>query len=494
MNKKGFTLLEIILSLAIFAIMSVGFLSVFSTIFINTYRTSIITEETFEAQKLLEEQILDVKEKILNNDHSSITVAEDTHVLFSSYGADFEREVIVYPLTALLSNGATLETLVSQVRPPQLIVPVIESPVIITANTTLEVPYPNIGMNQLLSVNGHTPTSISNEGYLIHMLNYWYVSTGKYYIPNLPPEFPDMFSIVPGLTDKVIPTINDTHAGKFVQLMMTPVGEQGQIGRSVPSNPILISRMPSNTNLLLHLDASFIDVSSDSEVFVSTSRVKMWKNITSTAMTPQVVAENAAPEVLIEDLGSVDNNRKILSIKKNPFTTTQNLAIDTGLSTGQYLTMYFAIRFYGNEDGSIPGIAPGVTIFNANSANSVNKFTIRTDSSGLLEVQRVGNAVGTQRIAKINEEFRTGKWGIFKVDLLDNSTSLHSNLVKNQVSNQYSFSQSASNTTSINETIRLNRFQTNFADGYNVGEVLIYSGAHNEQAILEYLFDKYILE
>ena len=169
MNKKGFTLLEIILSLAIFAIMSVGFLSVFSTIFINTYRTSIITEETFEAQKLLEEQILDVKEKILNNDHSSITVAEDTHVLFSSYGADFEREVIVYPLTALLSNGATLETLVSQVRPPQLIVPVIESPVIITANTTLEVPYPNIGMNQLLSVNGHTPTSISNEGYLIHM-------------------------------------------------------------------------------------------------------------------------------------------------------------------------------------------------------------------------------------------------------------------------------------------------------------------------------------
>lgn len=493
MNKKGFTLLEIILSLAIFAIMSVGFLSVFSTIFINTYSASVITEETFEAQRILEEQILDVKKKLINNDHSSITVAEETYVLFSSYGINFEREVIVYPLITLLSNGASVETLVSQVRPPQLIVPVIESPVLITADTTLTQPFPNIGMSQLLSVNGHTPANISNEGYLIHMLNYWYLSSDKYYIPHLPPEFPDKFSIIPGLTDKVIPTINDSHAGKFVQLMMTPVGEQGQIGRSVPSNPVLISRMPSNTNLLLHLDASFINVTSETEVFTS-GRVKLWKDIGPSRIMPTAIAtENQAPLYALEQLGSGESERNILSLQSNSPTSTQNLTINTGLTNNPNLTMYFAVRFYEN---SAPGggIADGITLFNANSSNSNRKFVVRTNSNGMLEVQRVGNntQVGNQRIVAVEQEFRTGEWGIFKVDLLTSRTSIHSELAN--IDGNYAFSQSVSNNVALSHTINLNNFQTSFSKGYNIGEVLIYNGSHDDQAILEYLFDKYILE
>ena len=66
-KKKGFTLIEIILSLAIFALISVGFLGMFSTVFINTYRSTEVTENAFFAQQQIEDQIADVKRDLENN-------------------------------------------------------------------------------------------------------------------------------------------------------------------------------------------------------------------------------------------------------------------------------------------------------------------------------------------------------------------------------------------------------------------------------------------
>lgn len=493
---KGFTLIEIIISLAIFALISVGFLSMFSTVFVSTYRTSIITEETFETQKTLESMIMDIKTKLEHNEHASINVTPVDYVVFNSLGSNYRRTVKAYPVNASLSNGQIVESLVSQTRPPQLIVPVINSPVIITANTTVQVPYPNIGMKQLLSINGQTPTNISNPGYLIHMLNYWYRTTNKYYTPYLPPTFPDDFQIIPGYTDKVIPVITDEYSGKFVQLLMTPVGEKGQMGQSVPSNALLISSMPVNNNLLLHMDASFIDTTSSTEVISGLSRVRQWKDISSNPMTVVTTSNNnASPEFVIEELG-VDNLRRIISVQKNSTNSTQTLA-NTSTITGKLnLTMYFAVRFQGDPDGTTMGVAPNVVLFNINSANSTNKALIQTDADGLLEVRRIGNNTSTTRVAKIGEEFRTGEWAVFKVDLLNSRTALYSVLTLDSSGN-YLFENSSVNNTSISDTMNINRFLVNFAFGYNVGEVMIFDGeqsSEDSQAILKYLYEKYIMD
>lgn len=495
-SKRGFTLIEIIVSLAIFALISVGFLSMFSTVYINTFKTSEITEETFMTQKLLENEIMDIKTKLEHNLHADISVTPTDYIIFNSLGSNYRRTVTAYPVSSTLSNGQIIQSLVSQTRPPQLIVPVINSPVIITANTTVQVPYPNIGMKQLLSINGQTPTNISNPGYLIHMLNYWYRTSKTYYTPYLPPVFPDDFTIIPEYTDKVIPVITDLYSGKFVQLMMTPVGEKGQMGQSVPSNALLISSMPVNNNLLLHMDASYINTGSDTEVNASLSRVKQWKDISSTPMTVVTTSNNnSSPEYVLEELG-VDNSRRIISVQKNPTSSTQTLANTSTITGKQSLTMYFAVRFYGNPDGTTLGVTPNVVLFNMNSANSTRKALIQTDSDGLLEVRRIGNNTSTTRVAKIGEEFRTGEWAVFKVDLLNSRTALYSVLTLDSSGN-YLFENSSVNNTSISDTMNINRFLVNFAFGYNVGEVMIFDGeqsSEDSQAILKYLYEKYIMD
>lgn len=495
-NVNGFTLIEIIVSLAIFALISVSFLTMFSTVFISTYKTSEITEETFMTQKLLENEILDIKSKLENGLHSEITTTPTNYVLFDSLGSNYRRSVTAYPVNLALSNGQIIESLVSQIRPPQLIVPVINSPVVITADTTVPVAYPNIGMKQLLTINGQTPSNISNPGYLIHMLNYWYRTSEKYYTPYLPPTFPDDFQVITQYTDKVIPVITDDYSGKFVQLMMTPVGEKGQVGQSVPSNAILVSSMPVNTNLLLHMDASFIDTNSSTEVISNLSRVRQWKNISSTSMTVLTTSNNnASPEFVIEELG-VQTPRRVISVQKNSTNTTQTLANTSTITGKPNLTMYFAVRFYGNAEGTVSGVAPNVVLFNINSQNNTNKALIQTDADGVLEVRRIGNNASTTRVAKIGHEFRTGQWAVFKVDLLSSRTALYSSL-EVDANGVYQFANSSVNNTSISNNININRFLANFAFGYNVGEVMIFDGEQNQtdsQAILKYLYEKFMID
>lgn len=130
-SKDGMTLIEIIVALAIFAIMSVGFYGAFATIFINMYQSSEITENLFKSQQLIEERIADVKLK-LKNGLASEEKDRESFVFFSGTN---QRTVYAYHLSEKMINGKVIETLVAENRPPQLEVPIINTPVIIGAKT-----------------------------------------------------------------------------------------------------------------------------------------------------------------------------------------------------------------------------------------------------------------------------------------------------------------------------------------------------------------------
>ena len=167
-SKDGMTLIEIIVALAIFAIMSVGFYGAFATIFINMYQSSQITENLFESQQLIEERIADVKLKLKNGLASKVTEPRESFVFFSGTN---QRTVYAYHLSEKMINGKVIETLVAENRPPQLEVPIINTPVIIGAKLgTVDMPYPNIASRATMSIGLKADVGVNNEGILIQHL------------------------------------------------------------------------------------------------------------------------------------------------------------------------------------------------------------------------------------------------------------------------------------------------------------------------------------
>jgi prepilin-type N-terminal cleavage/methylation domain-containing protein len=69
-NKKGFTLMEVILSIAIFGIIAIFVVTIFSSGLKNIYRSGKRTEEVFELESK-------INEEILNEDNGDVLIKVD---------------------------------------------------------------------------------------------------------------------------------------------------------------------------------------------------------------------------------------------------------------------------------------------------------------------------------------------------------------------------------------------------------------------------------
>lgn len=488
-KNKGFTLIEIIVSLAIFAIISVGFLGMFTTVFINTYKTSEITENSFASQSLAEEAILDVKNKIDNNNHSNISQSSKTIKIFDELGTGYEKDIVVYHVKENVAGGRPIETFVAQNRPPKLIVPKITSDVRINANTTSMIPYPNIGMKNLLTVNAETPV-VDQPGYLIQHLYYWYLSDQKHYIKSLPPSFPDAYAIIPAYTGNLISSITDEYKNKFIKLMVTPVGEKGQMGSGYTSNNVLISGLSVNDNLLIHLDASMIDLTAD----VDSNRVKQWNNISPIALNTIPSTGANRPAYTIDTIGVTDPH-EVIEVTRSLTGSNQFLTIDANstINSGKRnVTVYLVVKF---DDEN--AITTNVPIIDTRYNNSTRKWTLGTNNDGQLELQKYGNNSNQKRIVTIGEtESRTGEWSILRLDVYDNQLSIKSNAIKEN--NQYIFDDVQTENNGLDRDIYSTPMRIYFNNvGYSMSEILVYEGKQSEtdsQKVLEYLFTKFIRE
>lgn len=488
-SKKGMTLVEIIIALAIFAIISVGFYSVFATVFINMYQTSRVTESAFLSQQEIEESILDVKTKLKNGLVSQVT---QSRVSVSLFTGSNQRSVFAYHLSETMVNGKVVETLVAENRPPQLRVPVITSNIVIaTFRGTTRDDYPNIASRSQLVINlvGGTPT-VNDEGLLIQHLYYWYISKLGFYTPSNPPLFPDDYEILAGYTSKDILTIPESFSGRFLKLMVTPVGEKGAMGNSVLSNDLFISPLPVYSSLLLHYDASWINKSVTTQF--SSDRVQRWLDIgpfrsasaNPSGSLPTLSTHEYSQELIKRTYGVV----RSASSGTQQLITSSNSTINTGRTS---VTVYFVSNF-----STTNGAANNVDILVARDGNNQDKFVLRTSSvvgsEGQLELVKWNN---TTTVRVINtSDYRTDQWEIVKLEVYNNRLSINHKV--SNVDNVYSFVNSVANTSfSTTRSIILTPFRMNFAQGYTIGEVLIYNGvvsSSDEQLILKYLYEKYM--
>lgn len=488
-SRKGMTLVEIIIALAIFAIISVGFYSVFATVFINMYQTSRVTESAFLSQQEIEDNILDVKTKLKNGLISQVTQERVSVSLFS--GAN-QRSIFAYHLIESMVNGKVVETLVAENRPPQLQVPIITSDVVIaTYRGTTRDDYPNIASRSQLVINlvGGNPT-VNDEGLLIQHLYYWYISKLGYYTPSNPPLFPDDYEILAGYTSKDILNIPETFSGRFLKLMVTPVGEKGAMGNSVLSNDLFISPLPVYSSLLLHYDASWIRKNISTEY--SSDRVQRWLDI------GPFKSASANPSGSLPTLSTHEYNQELIKrtfgVVRSGSSGTQQLITSTNstINTGRTsVTVYFVSKF-----STTNGAANNVDILVSRDGNNRDKFVLRTSNAsgleGQLELVKWNN---TSTVSVTNgSNYRTDQWEIVKLEVYSNRLSINHGVAA--ADDVFTFVNSVANTSyNTTRSIILTPFKMNFAQGYTIGEVLIYDGVVNssdEQLILKYLYEKYM--
>lgn len=322
-NRKGLTLVEVILSIAILGIISVAFLTSISSHFTFLNKTKSITQEAFLAQREMEKEIDVIKDKIRKNE---LSLKEKT--IFNSLGG---VKVKYYEVEKTYNNKAYY-TLVSDVK-PEILEPIeLESIEIKLKQGTTEVSY-GYGTGGFNVVGSFKNDNKYKWDHLLNLVE-WYVSTEDYNMP-LPkapdfdlnddilyysyyyPLFPRDYILVSnetiynfGTHERAFPKL-DSYAGRHIIFTVTPGAKSGKIGKQSVSKPVFVSGLPITDNLAIHFDAGFIDPSDENEVKEAggINKVEKWLDISSiygnnqpsqAAITPSSYEK---PELLKTEMG-----------------------------------------------------------------------------------------------------------------------------------------------------------------------------------------------
>jgi len=259
--NKGLTFLEIIISTAILAIISLALLSSMTGQFKLIRFTQDITLSVAAAQQSLEVMIQDVKAEIKDGEEPD---GKTNYIVFA--GKPYQRSVGGYPRSMdiqIQKSTTSLFTIVADYTMPEF--PVASASVSIRFSNDSIVAY-----QELPSLSVNTAVTI-NDPHNVNMVNIyrWYVSRPGFNSPMVSnpdeieigkvyPRFPDDYTIIPGATGTYLTPVLTQYAGRHLICTVTPAANSGKMGVTAVSNPVFVSGLPVINNLMLHLDASMI--------------------------------------------------------------------------------------------------------------------------------------------------------------------------------------------------------------------------------------------
>jgi len=483
-DNKGFTLIEVLVSITIFALISVGFFAMFSTVFITMYQSKTVTERAFLAQEQLEQTIAEVK-ATLEAGGTPTGLTTRTITLFSGTNA---RSVLVYDVTQDSTVGQSLQFSVSSVRPPVLLTPIITGGVdiAVSSNSVVQA-YPNITMPNL-SIDLSTDLVVNNPGLLIRYVYYWYISKSNQYIPTSPPNFPNDYEIITDHTSHLISTVPESYAGRFLKLVVIPVGEKAQMGTAVQSNDLYISPFPVNTSSLIHVDASYIDpADTANQVRIATSGtsikyyVKKWTDLDETANSFVQSTSTSQPILYNFTLGTGDNEQFVQGVTGVVNATTSLMASTPSIGSKTNLTVYFAAMF--EDDYPI-----NTTILQSKAVTTTgNRWELKTNDIGNLVLVRYTNSTNTTNFTLTcgNDTYRGSVWNIFKLAIFQDTLAIDIN-----------GESACSLPITTTATLQLTEFKINFDSTMTLGELIIYDAKHlisssESISITQYLHNKF---
>lgn len=300
LNKKGLTLIEVIVSIAILGILAVSFLPLFT----NHYKWIIetktkITQDAFKAQKGIEENINKIKTAMLEgniesdkyNDLgiskkiSSIKLFNDE---FSSYSERYFPNA--YETMVTLGGRERLVAIVGDKRLPELPVPTIDIVSLkfmkndIESGTKVEYfDYENIRLQAISNMSKNPQNSFNRYRHE------WFVSKPGFNIPvpavgnidedfdlgAIYPRFPEDYEAIPisselnnsytfkNSNERIITgvlrnNVVKKYPGRHILYTITPYAKSLKKGSTSVRLPLFLSGPNTTRNLKYHLDASTI--------------------------------------------------------------------------------------------------------------------------------------------------------------------------------------------------------------------------------------------
>lgn len=352
-KNNGFTLIEILIAIALIVIMSSFFLMLIAANYRILNKTKAITEEVFLAQRVMEEEIDSVKKEI--QDINQGITPDDPRTLHAKtvFNADLGGIEVSYYETEIDLNSRHYFTYISNIKPEPLEI------------IKLESVDSNVKHNDINVVYGYASSDFGVVGEFTnleaykydHLLNQveWYVASEKFIMP-MPksadfdmdddlvynsyyfPVFPKDYTLIDNETVFDFGTnyttfdLFEDFGGRHIVYSVTPAAKSGKLGEQMVSGSVFVSGLPITEDLIMHFDASYIDSTILSEVQEDTNNWFVWKWFDISSIightTPTHYAQNPSlnPPVVkrteegdgnpfIGQYVSFDDNQKLRIIK-----------------------------------------------------------------------------------------------------------------------------------------------------------------------------------
>jgi|LSQX01.2.fsa_nt_gb prepilin-type N-terminal cleavage/methylation domain-containing protein len=374
-RKNGFTLIEVIVSIALLGIISIGFLGALTNNLNFLKINKSMTASAFLDQKDMELEILQTKADIKDG---TITAGSMTTLnnVFES-GVSVKAYQLKFPY-----NKQDIYTLVTDTRLPEFKVPIAQNVVaqLRTGTNPVSFAYAVADTNVLGS------SSIDPSTTDVFMVNNytWYASRPGFNIPmpNTPipeieignkyPKFPEDYSLIPTSTSLNLNDVRD-YAGRHIVFAVTPAAKSGRMGQTVPSKPVYISGLPAvASDLVLHLDASTISNTDTSQVTASGSDllVEKWNDLTANKKNAKKTTASARPKLKEHPVGGDFVGKYV------DFDSDKNLLVEHNATRNTTLYTFAVVR------GDVSSV-----FYNSNSKTNINGVNSQTiDVTGLWKI------------------------------------------------------------------------------------------------------------
>ena len=399
-NRKGLTLIEVILSLAILGIISVGFLTAISGYFKFFTKTRQISREVFKTQQRIELAIDDVKENIINQTDPPVP---DEIKRIEIWGEPIDVE---YYEVEENYNDKIYATLISNIKPKVEKQLKLSDIGIKIKQVDKQVPYA-YGTGEFSIIgnfeNYYDPSDISTMRDHLRNVIEWYASSEEFNMPApveiaseedlyYYPTFPKDYLIVENDSndgfgnhdsDNIkLPNL-EHYKGRNIIFTVTPGARSGRIGIQSESIPVFISGLPVTDNLVIHLDAAFINtINFADDETTPDGKVNKWYDLSSIIgkSKPDEVANSGSSKPQLKKT-EMEEAFRGQYVQFNNQNQTLNL---TGQGTnGKNIYVFAAIR---NNTGDLDEVL----------------FLTNTDENGSVEISIIpeGNQIGEWIIVK----------------------------------------------------------------------------------------------
>jgi|LSQX01.1.fsa_nt_gb prepilin-type N-terminal cleavage/methylation domain-containing protein len=360
-KSNGFTLVEVIVSLGVLGIIAIAFLGAIASHFTYMTSTKRITQNAFKAQELMEYEIDEAKIRVKTADPATLKKVKIFTSDLGGIDVNYEEVKITY-------NNKDYYTLISNIKTEPLEMISLESIGIklMQGATQIQGDFYGYATDEFSVVGSFSNDNLYKWDHLLNQVE-WYISSDKFNIP-LPknqsavlnddeghyyPLFPRDYAIFSnetiykfGSSETTFPYLEDI-GGRHLVFSVIPAAKSGKLGVRLSSKPIYISGLPVTDNLITHLDASYIDVLSDTtEALLSGTEylLKVWYDISSihglSAPSESAVSPNNytfRPFVYRTDVDDPFSGQYV------KFDSGKYVQINQGSSGGQ-VTVYAALR------------------------------------------------------------------------------------------------------------------------------------------------------